>query len=372
MQALVKDAPKELRPSDRTGGSRELLAVLEGARVLLAEDNEINQQVAREILSGAGLEVTVVSNGREAVDVLATSRFDAVLMDVQMPVMDGYTATRLIRADPRFAALPVIAMTAHAMTGDEEKSAAAGMNDHVTKPIDPDGLFETLAKWIGATKGGGKGAAPAQAFPPALDGFELAEGLKRLGGNRELYRRLLADFAGRYIDAAEEIRRSLDAGEFDEARLRVHDIKGLAGNLAANRLQAAAAKVELLLKGAGESAPPAPEKLQETMAELEAQLERALSAARSVAPPEAGGGREATAAAGAGGGLSAEVAREAAQRLREAAGLGDFSALAGISREMVALSPGFAPYQRRIARLADAFDLDGVLALADALEATTK
>ncbi len=129
-----------------------MLKGLEGARVLLVEDNEINQQVAMEILADAGLIVSLANNGQEAVDAVEANRFDAVLMDVQMPVMDGYTATRTIRRDPRFKDLPIIAMTAHAMAGDQEKSTAAGMNDHVTKPIDPEQLFATLARWIGAGK----------------------------------------------------------------------------------------------------------------------------------------------------------------------------------------------------------------------------
>ena len=121
---------------------------LADARVHVVEDNEINQQVAMEFLAGAGLNVSLANNGQEGVNAVQANRYDAVLMDVQMPVMDGYTATSHIRRDPRFKDLPIIAMTAHAMTGDEEKSMAAGMNDHVTKPIDPAQLLATLARWI--------------------------------------------------------------------------------------------------------------------------------------------------------------------------------------------------------------------------------
>ena len=116
--------------------------------MLLVEDNELNQQVATELLADAGVVVTVANNGKEGVDAVLAAPYDAVLMDVQMPVMDGYTATGVIRGDERFKDLPIIAMTANAMAGDMEKSAAAGMCDHVTKPIDPDTLFATLAKWI--------------------------------------------------------------------------------------------------------------------------------------------------------------------------------------------------------------------------------
>ncbi len=111
--------------------------------------------------------VSLANNGREAVDAVQANRFDAVLMDVQMPVMDGYTATRTIRRDPRFKDLPIIAMTAHAMAGDQEKSTAAGMNDHVTKPIDPNQLFATLARWIAARESPGSGKSRCRkAIPP--------------------------------------------------------------------------------------------------------------------------------------------------------------------------------------------------------------
>ena len=126
---------------------------LEGARILLVEDNEINQQVASEILAAVGVSVTLANNGQEAVQAVSGNDFDAVLMDVQMPVMDGYEATRRLRQDPRFQTLPIIAMTAHAMAGDREKSLAAGMDDHVTKPIDPEALFRTLEHYVGKPAG---------------------------------------------------------------------------------------------------------------------------------------------------------------------------------------------------------------------------
>ena len=172
MQAFGKDAPRDLRTADEKDLEAAASQGLAGAQVLLVEDNEINQQVAMEILSGAGLKVTVANNGQEALALVRANAFDAVLMDVQMPVMDGYTATREIRRlgsrklkskqdilplQPQASSLdfdlPIIAMTAHAMAGDHEKSIAAGMNDHVTKPIDPAQLFGTLAKWIGPREG---------------------------------------------------------------------------------------------------------------------------------------------------------------------------------------------------------------------------
>jgi signal transduction histidine kinase/CheY-like chemotaxis protein len=161
MQAFGEALPETSRVAHRHEQEAEALEHIRCAQVLLVEDNEINQQVAQEILEGAGLKVILATNGQEAVDAVKENNYDAVLMDVQMPVMDGYTATRKIREweggrrnaeggmgnegnDP----IPIIAMTAHAMAGDEDKSLQAGMNGHVTKPIDPEQLFVTLQKWI--------------------------------------------------------------------------------------------------------------------------------------------------------------------------------------------------------------------------------
>jgi len=146
------------------------LAILNGTRVLLVEDNPINQELALDVLSRAGIVVTVASNGQEALDVLARERFDGVLMDCQMPVMDGYDATRLLRQRPQLKGLPVIAMTANTMVGDREKVLAAGMNDHIAKPIKLEEMFATLARWIGPAA-----VAASQATAAACAGTPLAE-----------------------------------------------------------------------------------------------------------------------------------------------------------------------------------------------------
>jgi CheY-like chemotaxis protein len=126
-------------------------ASLAGRRVLLVEDIEINRDIAAELLADLGISVTMAVDGRDGVDQVLAGAFDLVLMDIQMPVMDGLAATRLIRADRRFSRLPILAMTAHAMIGDYRRSLDAGMNDHLTKPIDPARLTEALLKWISAT-----------------------------------------------------------------------------------------------------------------------------------------------------------------------------------------------------------------------------
>ena len=293
MQAFGQEAPRELRTDTEKELEEAAAETLAGANVLLVEDNEINQQVAMEILSGAGIRVTVANNGQEALDRVRATSYDAVLMDVQMPVMDGYTATRKIREleaqRPPARRLPIIAMTAHAMSGDHEQSIAAGMNDHITKPIDPPRLFGTLAKWIGARGPAGKPAAAAppkaipssgeQALPETLPEFDLAEGLQRLMGNRALYRKLLVNFATQYARADAEVRQALDAGDFDRAHGLVHAIKGVAGNLAAKGLQAQSVALEKLVKHADPANPPGKAELDAAFVAFRDALGRALSAA---------------------------------------------------------------------------------------------
>ena len=213
MQAMGEDVQKLSLGDHNKEQMTDDLAAIRGARVLLVEDNEINQQVAQEIIESAGLIVSVANNGEEGVRAVQEKDYDIVLMDIQMPVMNGYEATAAIRSDPRFKDLPVIAMTAHAMAGDEEKSLKAGMNGHVAKPIDPDQLFATLQKWIKPNEKRDLGqqleisvkipeavqAIPEEeGLPESLPWFDLSDGLKRLQGNQKLYRKLLLNFAADY------------------------------------------------------------------------------------------------------------------------------------------------------------------------------
>jgi two-component system sensor histidine kinase/response regulator len=142
------EARDKLAQIARVRDSSSLVKHLAGAKILLVEDNEVNQLVARKILERAGFEVAVAGDGRQALERIRSENYDLVLMDIQMPVMDGLTATEEIRRDPRFADLPIVAMTAHAMTQDRERSLIAGMNDHICKPLDIVELFRCLAKWI--------------------------------------------------------------------------------------------------------------------------------------------------------------------------------------------------------------------------------
>ena len=357
-----------------------LPAAIRGANVLLVEDNEINQQVAREILEGAGLKVTLANDGREAVNAVKENEYDAVLMDVQMPVMDGYTATREIRKDERFKELPIIAMTAHAMAGDEDKSLESGMNGHVTKPIDPDQLFATLQKWIQPSEKRAQVQQPEvpverieadkvvpeeNELPEFLPGFDLAAGLERLMGNKRLYRKLLVDFGTKYIETAGDIRDALDTKDFEQAHSLVHNLKGLAGNLEAGDLQATAANLEKLVKGVGKKTPPVKE-LNLKFSELQNALNQALESAQSlsVSAEEIVFKLSNEVISD----IPAELARDIAKRIRDTAEMGDVTTLNAIADEIRARSESCAPLSKRIMQLVDDFDLDGILKLADELD----
>jgi signal transduction histidine kinase/CheY-like chemotaxis protein/HPt (histidine-containing phosphotransfer) domain-containing protein/CHASE3 domain sensor protein len=240
---------------------------LGGARILLTEDNLINQQIAVELLEGVGARVEVANHGGEAVEKLVGVAFpplyDAVLMDLQMPDMDGYQATAKIRSDPRFAKLPIIAMTAHATVEERQKCLDAGMNDHVSKPIDPEALFATLERWVksktaAAEKPPARAAtAPVESALPVIEGVDAADGLMRVGGNAPLYRSLLEQFAAGQGDAAARVGAALEGGDRRLAERIAHTVKGVAGNLGLKRIHAAAESLERALRGGGAAAPAA-------------------------------------------------------------------------------------------------------------------
>jgi signal transduction histidine kinase/CheY-like chemotaxis protein len=380
MEAFGEALPETSRIAQRHEQEAEALKHIQGARVLLVEDNEINQQVAREILEGAGLKITLANDGQEAVNAVKENEYDAVLMDIQMPVMDGYTATRAIRKDERFKELPIIAMTAHAMAGDEDKSLGAGMNGHVTKPIDPDQLFSTLQKWIKPSKKrvqvkqmevpferteSDKTMPEEDALPESLPGFDLRDGLKRLQGNTKLYRKLLLNFTINYCEVAKDIRIALDAEDFDGAHSLVHNIKGLAGNLSATELQTAAANLEKLVKGVENKIPQAKE-LNLRFSELENALNQALESAQSLGAPDEETIEKPSIEAFAD--IPTELSRDIANRIRDAAEMGDISTLNAIAEEIKTHSDSCVPLSKRIIQMAEDFEFDWILKLADDLE----
>jgi len=258
MQAFGKKVTETSKTAKRKEQEAEALRSIQGAQILLVEDNEINQEVARELLERSGLQVIIATNGEEAVRAVKEKDFEAVLMDVQMPVMDGYKATREIRKDERHKDLPIIAMTAHAMTGDREECLAAGMNDYVSKPIDPEKLFSALIRWIkpGEREIPDYLLARTNEEPPEdeglllpdLPGISVKSGLIRVGGNRNLYRKLLSKFRRNHADDANDIRNALDKDDTGTATHLAHTIKGLAGNLGAHDLHMASANLEADLR----------------------------------------------------------------------------------------------------------------------------
>jgi CheY-like chemotaxis protein len=237
-----------------------------GIRVLLVEDNEVNQQVATELLESAGATVRIANHGGEAVKILTEGNgpppFDVVLMDLQMPEVDGYTATKILRADPRLRGLPIIAMTAHAMVEERQRCFEAGMDDHVSKPIDPDALFVTLGRWAKPreVRGAGSRATPMrgadEVILPTIEGIDVADGLRRVAGNKRLYRELLAQFAEKQSDASAQLSAALESGDRERAERIAHTVKGVAGNIGISQLCSAAERLERAIRE-GDAAVPA-------------------------------------------------------------------------------------------------------------------
>jgi PAS domain S-box-containing protein len=382
VEAFGEDVPETSRVVQKHEQEALALEHIRGANILVVEDNEINQQVAKEILEGAGLHVDLADDGQKGVNAVKESKYDVVLMDVQMPVMDGYTATQEIRnLKSEIRNVPIIAMTAHAMAGDEDKSLKAGMNGHVTKPIDPDQLFATLQRWIQPSEKrviaqkptvsvetpGRKNVESAKGeLPQSLPGFDLSDGLKRLQGKKTLYRKLLLNFAADYDEVANEIGEALDAKDFERSHSLVHNLKGLAGNLAATDLQAAAMNLEKLVKGI-EKNPPSTEELNLKFSDLEKALNQALESAQSLgAVIEENSNKLSTETLAD---IKAELPRNVSKRIRDAAEMGDITTLNGIAEEIKTHSNSCVPLSKQIAQMAENFDLDGIQKLADELDA---
>jgi CheY-like chemotaxis protein len=271
-------------------GLDEHAARLQGARLLLVEDNDINQQIACELLEGAGATVTVANNGREAVEVLhtlhPTTPFDIVLMDLQMPEMDGYQATAKIRSESRLSDLPIIAMTAHATVEERERCLAAGMNDHIAKPIDPAAMFRTLSAFYQTTDV--PSASPdattdvsAGVALPAVDGLDQEDGLRRVGGNQDLYLKLLRQFAKEQAGVPDRIAALMAGGEPATAERLAHSLKGVAGNLGIPTIQDAAAGLERAIR---DKAPD--DQIESLRLRLDQVLDRFLTGLLAALPAE--------------------------------------------------------------------------------------
>ncbi|MEI6206490.1 MAG: response regulator [Desulfuromonadales bacterium] len=258
MPSFYSKSVNRLPEDDQPLIAPEVMEKLRGMNVLLVEDNDFNQQIAGELLTGAGTSVTIADNGKVAVEQLKTQRFDLVLMDVQMPVMDGYEATRLIRSDESINSLPIIAMTAHAMAKDREKCLQSGMNDYISKPIVPSELYSVLSKWITRDYKVSKDsyAAPVlqQAnglsipLPDSLPGISLAEGLRFQNNNKKLYLKMLNLFKDKKRTIVLEIRSCLAEGDFETAGRLAHSIKSAVGSIGAGELMYLAAELEVAIQ----------------------------------------------------------------------------------------------------------------------------
>ena len=272
---------------------------LAGVRTLLVEDNEINQQIARELMESMGVQVTLANNGQQALDLLQSAPdplpWNVLLMDLQMPVMDGHQATLALREQLRFKELPIIALTAHASDREAARCLAEGMNEHLTKPIDPEALYRCLARW-------GKPNAPIPADrSPQLDqsqpnlqitGIDVALGLRQCAGNQTLYRSLLQKFQAMLAATLAQARRALADGQTDTAERLLHTLKGVAANVGAGPCSLLCAALEQALGSAPQSAdwPVSPalltqfNRLEHHLLPLQASLQLALPA-----PPQPDG-----------------------------------------------------------------------------------
>ena len=356
------------RKTQRQSSYRDDERALRGAWLLLVEDNEVNQEVAQHILNDAGIRVDIASNGAIALAKIEENAYDGVLMDCQMPVMDGYQATRKLRQDPRYSDLPVIAMTANAMVGDKEKCLDAGMNDFIAKPIDVAQLFGTLARWIAPAAPQEMTVVVAQpeAELPVIAGLKMAEAMRRVGGNATLMRKLLDRFVETQFDAMQRIVAAIENNQLETAIREAHTLKGLAGNIGAGGLADSAARVEHLLSlGSHDGLPQALAACTLALDELVPKIVLAMQSRSNV--PEPGntvvaavdrvhleaGLRE----------LSQLLQQDDAQAVKHLDGIGP-----------VLVAAGQAEHARQLKRMLGQYDFEGALAqlgeVADALELT--
>jgi PAS domain S-box-containing protein len=364
IRALVGDerAPGAPPAAAAAPSAAPALDRLRGARVLLVEDNDLNQQVAVEVLRSADVEVDVAANGEEGLALVRRGAYSLVLMDIQMPIMDGFEATRRIRALPGCERLPILAMTANAMEGDRERSVAAGMNDHVTKPIDPDALFDALLRWLPERfdAPAGERASPAPTARPAavlaaddplatVTGLDTADGLRRVLGNREAYLGMLRTFASGQKSAPDVIRAALGEGRQVDAERAAHTLKGIAGSIGARQLQADAGAVEAALRRGAPAAEVAP-----LVEGASVTLSRLLGALAAVVPSEL--------EPAASGPLDPEALATAIAKIEALLEQDDVEALGALDRAAPLLTAAFGDRATALRKLVRAYRWEDALA----------
>jgi signal transduction histidine kinase/DNA-binding response OmpR family regulator len=253
LNAFGKESVQKPRKQQRQANYRESEKAMNGAYLLLVEDNLINQEIALEILGGAGIRVDVANNGAEALEKVGQNDYDGVLMDCQMPVMDGFEATRKIRENKSHSALPILAMTANTMAGDKEKCIECGMDDHIAKPIDVGQLFTVLGHWIKPKTPRTESTIEKKIqddIVPDIPGLDIEKALQRVGGNIKLLRKLINKFHETQADVIARIKSAIKIGDVEGALREAHTVKGLAGNIGAIQMAECASTLESILKRA--------------------------------------------------------------------------------------------------------------------------
>ena len=350
--------------------SRNAMRQLEGARVLLVEDNELNQELAMELLRHAGVQVTLATNGLEALETLQArgADFDGVLMDCQMPVMDGYEATRRIRDNAALRALPIIAMTANAMAGDRERALAMGMNDYIAKPLDVGSMFSTLARWLGKSAApaaevrkphASDALSPASAMPthnlPPLPGIDVHVGLVTSMHDESLYRSLLGRFLAGQRAFGADFRAAQQASDPSAPERLAHTLKSVAGSIGARGVQAAAADLERVCRALA-PLPAVEQALSRVEAELAPVIEglaTCLTGEHSPAPTSAAPAKAAEGEA---------IALFCAQ-LQALLAEGDSACMEWVGRQPGLLAQAYPEHHTAIAQAIEGFDFEQALQL---------
>jgi len=321
---------------------------------LLVEDNDLNREVGTELLAEAGLVVDVAENGEQALMRLRESSYDAVLMDMQMPVMDGLEATQIIRTMPGLGALPVIAMTANAMDSDRKRCLDAGMNDHIGKPIDPRQLWSTLLAWIKPRGQAVPRVRPMRTvdgpMPPDLlsvPGLDVRIGLDRLLGKTSSYIGLLRRFVGSQSSMESALEAALFEGNTAEARRLAHTLKGLAATIGAMPLRDAAARLERALEDTS------PGSVDEARAGTVLALRSLLEPLAAALPAESVPEQPVV--------VDPAVLREACSALEAALTEGSFEAQELLMRHEALLRAAFGARVEPIRNCIASFDFDGAL-----------